>query len=64
MDLEMLFWAAIIAKAVSILAVAYLAWVGQKAFRRPPEQDKEKAWKYRGVEKQHETGSLVPSAAH
>lgn len=32
MDLEMLFWMAVIAKALSVPAVVYLAWAGRKTF--------------------------------
>lgn len=64
MDLEMLFWAAVTAKVLSIPAVAYVAWVGQKAFQRLPAQQEEQGWEYRGAEKQHEARSLVPRSAN
>jgi hypothetical protein len=63
MDLEMLFWAAVIARALSIPAVAYLAWAGQKAVQRLLEKQ-EQAWKWRGAEKRHEAGPLVPRTAN
>ena len=64
MNLDMLFWAAIIAKVLSIAAVTYFAWIGQRKFQTPAKENKEQTWKSRGVEKQDESGSLVPSAAH
>jgi hypothetical protein len=60
MDLELLFWAAVIVKVLSIPAVAYLGWIGQKEFQRLPG---ERVWKCVEAEKRREARSLVPGTA-